>query len=72
MSLRQRQFGEPEVIDALDLCPVKHTGALRGLARLISVRAAYTPDEALNLAARAGFHGATVRCRWLLAWEKPT
>jgi 2-polyprenyl-3-methyl-5-hydroxy-6-metoxy-1,4-benzoquinol methylase len=39
-----------------------------------SVRGAFTPDEALTMAERAGLHGATVSRRWparyLLAWEK--
>jgi 2-polyprenyl-3-methyl-5-hydroxy-6-metoxy-1,4-benzoquinol methylase len=39
-----------------------------------SVRGAFTPDEALELAKRAGLHGATVSRRWparyLLAWDK--
>lgn len=41
----------------------------------LSVRAAFTPAEALALASRAGLEGATVRrCwpwRWLLAWRRP-
>ena len=40
-----------------------------------SVRAAYTPQEALALAELAGLHGATARPRWpwrmLLAWRRP-
>ena len=39
-----------------------------------SVRSAFTPREALALAARAGLHGATVRgkfpCRYLLTWTR--
>jgi 2-polyprenyl-3-methyl-5-hydroxy-6-metoxy-1,4-benzoquinol methylase len=39
-----------------------------------SVRSAFTPREALELAERAGLSGATVRarfpCRFLLAWER--
>lgn len=39
-----------------------------------SVRAAWTPEEALALAKRAGLNGATVSrrwpCRFLLRWEK--
>jgi SAM-dependent methyltransferase len=42
----------------------------------LSVRAAFTPAEALALAEQAGLHGATVRrrwpCRWLLSWSRPT
>jgi 2-polyprenyl-3-methyl-5-hydroxy-6-metoxy-1,4-benzoquinol methylase len=41
----------------------------------LSVRAAWRPDEALELAGRAGLDGATVRrrfpCRWVLTWERP-
>lgn len=41
----------------------------------LSVRAAFTPEEARQLAARAGLTGATVRpcwpCRWLLSWRRP-
>lgn len=40
----------------------------------ISVRAAFTPDEAMALATRAGLEGATVRsawpCRFLLTWHR--
>jgi len=40
-----------------------------------SVRAAYTPDEAQLLAARAGLEGVIVRrvwpCRFLLTWRRP-
>jgi 2-polyprenyl-3-methyl-5-hydroxy-6-metoxy-1,4-benzoquinol methylase len=40
-----------------------------------SVRAAFTPGEARELAERAGLRGATVAkkfpCRFLLAWRKP-
>jgi 2-polyprenyl-3-methyl-5-hydroxy-6-metoxy-1,4-benzoquinol methylase len=40
-----------------------------------SVEAAFTPDEALALARRAGLTGATVRrvwpWRWLLCWSRP-
>ena len=40
-----------------------------------SVRSAFTPDEALVLAERAGLFGATVRthfpCRFLLTWRRP-
>jgi len=39
-----------------------------------SVRSAFTPTEALALAVRAGFRGATVGrrfpCRYLLSWER--
>src|SRR5438128_111546 len=39
-----------------------------------SVEGAYTPEEALELAKRAGLRGATVRrswpCRFLLSWER--
>jgi 2-polyprenyl-3-methyl-5-hydroxy-6-metoxy-1,4-benzoquinol methylase len=39
-----------------------------------SVRSAFTPREALALAARAGLEGSTVRgwfpCRFLLSWER--
>jgi 2-polyprenyl-3-methyl-5-hydroxy-6-metoxy-1,4-benzoquinol methylase len=39
-----------------------------------SVRGAFTPDEALKMAKRAGLSGATIARRWparyLLAWEK--
>jgi SAM-dependent methyltransferase len=39
-----------------------------------SVRSAFTPQEALALAERAGLHGATVRsrfpCRFLLSWGR--
>ena len=39
-----------------------------------SVRGAFTPDEALKMAERAGLRGATIGHRWparyLLAWEK--
>jgi len=39
-----------------------------------SVRSAFTPTEALELAERAGLHGATARarfpCRFLLSWER--
>jgi SAM-dependent methyltransferase len=39
-----------------------------------SVRSAFTPNEALAVAERAGLHGATVRtrfpCRFLLSWER--
>jgi 2-polyprenyl-3-methyl-5-hydroxy-6-metoxy-1,4-benzoquinol methylase len=41
-----------------------------------SVRAAFTPSEALALAADAGLHGAVVKrrwpCRWLMSWSRPT
>jgi 2-polyprenyl-3-methyl-5-hydroxy-6-metoxy-1,4-benzoquinol methylase len=41
-----------------------------------SVRAAFTPSEALALAEQAGLHGAVVGrrwpCRWLLSWSRPT
>jgi 2-polyprenyl-3-methyl-5-hydroxy-6-metoxy-1,4-benzoquinol methylase len=41
-----------------------------------SVRAAFTPSEALALAEQAGLHGAVVKrrwpCRWLLSWSRPT
>jgi 2-polyprenyl-3-methyl-5-hydroxy-6-metoxy-1,4-benzoquinol methylase len=41
----------------------------------LSVHAAFTPAEALALAAQAGLHGAAVRrrwpCRWLLSWSRP-
>jgi hypothetical protein len=40
----------------------------------LSVRAAFTPAEALSLAARAGLTGATVErrwpCRFLLSWRR--
>jgi hypothetical protein len=40
-----------------------------------SVRAAFTPSEALGLAEQAGLTGATVRrhwpCRWQLVWRRP-
>lgn len=40
-----------------------------------SVRAAFTPSEALELARRAGLEGAQLRriwpCRWLLSWSRP-
>jgi 2-polyprenyl-3-methyl-5-hydroxy-6-metoxy-1,4-benzoquinol methylase len=42
----------------------------------VSVKAAFTPTEAAELATRAGLTGATVTprfpCRWLLTWKKPT
>jgi 2-polyprenyl-3-methyl-5-hydroxy-6-metoxy-1,4-benzoquinol methylase len=41
----------------------------------LSVRAAFTPAEALLMAEQAGLHGATVRrrwpCRFLLSWRRP-
>ena len=41
----------------------------------VSVRAAFTPDEALELARQAGMVGATVArrwpFRWLLSWRRP-
>jgi hypothetical protein len=41
----------------------------------LSVRAAFTPAEALGLAQRAGLDGARVRrrwpCRWVLQWSRP-
>ena len=41
----------------------------------VSVKAAFTPAEATELATRAGLTGATVTprfpCRWLLTWKKP-
>lgn len=41
----------------------------------VSVKAAFTPLEATELAIRAGLTGATVTprfpCRWLLTWKKP-
>lgn len=41
----------------------------------VSVKAAFTPKEASELATRAGLIGATVTprfpCRWLLTWKKP-
>ena len=55
---------------ALSRSPVVHADGPR------SVRAAYTPAEALALAARAGLTGATVAgrfpCRYLLEWRRPT
>jgi 2-polyprenyl-3-methyl-5-hydroxy-6-metoxy-1,4-benzoquinol methylase len=49
--------------------PVVHTDAPQ------SVRAAFTPNEAVALAWQAGMTGATVErrwpCRFLLAWVKP-
>jgi 2-polyprenyl-3-methyl-5-hydroxy-6-metoxy-1,4-benzoquinol methylase len=40
-----------------------------------SAAAAFTPDEALDLARRAGLQGATIRrrwpCRFLLSWSRP-
>lgn len=41
----------------------------------VSVKAAFTPKEATDVAIRAGLTGATVTprfpCRWLLTWKKP-
>jgi 2-polyprenyl-3-methyl-5-hydroxy-6-metoxy-1,4-benzoquinol methylase len=41
----------------------------------VSVKAAFTPKEASELATRASLTGATVTprfpCRWLLTWKKP-
>ena len=41
----------------------------------LSVKAAFTPVEALALAEQAGLHGASVSrrwpCRWLLNWSRP-
>ncbi len=41
----------------------------------LSVKAAFTPSEALHLAERAGLHGAVIArrwpCRWLLTWMRP-
>ncbi len=49
--------------------PVVHTDGP------LSVAAAYTCDEARELAKKAGLVGATVRrrwpCRWLLKWRRP-
>jgi SAM-dependent methyltransferase len=53
----------------LSRSPVVHVDALR------SVRAAFTPAEALTLALHAGLDGATVSrrwpCRYLLIWRRP-
>ncbi len=53
----------------LSLSDVVHTDGPR------SVEGAFTPDEALALAGRAGMVGAVVRrrwpCRWLLTWRRP-
>ena len=47
--------------------PIVHTDAL------LSVRAAFTPDEALDLARRAGWPAPRIErvwpCRWLLSSE---
>ena len=49
--------------------PIVHVDALR------SVRAAFTPEEARDLAREAGLEGAWVRrafpWRWLLGWTRP-
>lgn len=53
---------------ALTRSHVVHTDAV------LSARAAFTPDEALGIARRAGLAGARVRrvwpCRFLLVWER--
>jgi 2-polyprenyl-3-methyl-5-hydroxy-6-metoxy-1,4-benzoquinol methylase len=53
----------------LSRSPVAHVDAPR------SVEGAFTPQEALELARRAGWEGARVArrwpCRFLLAWRKP-
>jgi len=52
----------------LTRCDVVHIDGPR------SVRAAWTPDEAIDLAERAGMHGASVRrrfpFRWVLTWRR--
>ncbi len=54
----------------LSASPVVHTDGPR------SVESAFTPDEALALADRAGLRGATVArrwpCRYLLSWRRPS
>ena len=56
----EQQFGAPHRFDVVDVSD--HD------------RAAFTVDEALSLARRAGLHGAVVRPHWpqryLLSWER--
>ena len=41
----------------------------------LSVRAAFTPAEALAIAEKAGLQGVTIRrcwpCRWMMSWRRP-
>lgn len=41
----------------------------------LSVRAAFTPAEALAIAEKAGLRGVTIRrcwpCRWMMSWRRP-
>ena len=53
----------------LSSSPVVHTDGP------LSVRAAFTPTEALAIAEEAGLQNATIRrcwpCRWMMSWRRP-